>query len=347
MYELSTTDADDEINASNCSVPGNRAILATGAGISGVSIVTCLLSIILVVCLQLHRQFTYRAALYQVVAALLFALGLLLDTIFAILMNSNRYMYQRPCEFAAFLIQFFFWLKILFVSLIVVHLFLFAIVYKNIRKFEIIYVCSSVIISLVIASVPFATNTYGVAGSWCWIKNWKNDCPSQVLIDGVIEQFSTMYGPGFLLLTVDSAVALTIVLILATRSRRTQTSIMSSTRHQHSEALKQIVPLLAYPILFLLLFLPAFANRIYGATPQKPSTALMFIAVVCIASWGWVAGITLIAHIGVLMWSRRRKVKQNGHNYGTTKGICGTVELSGTIPTSSTSRTHFILPMES
>ena len=351
MYELNTgTDDDNQPNESNCSVPENKGILTTGASVCGVSIIACVVPIILVVTLKLHRQFTYRAALYQVVAALLFVLALLLDTIFALMMGSNNHLFQSPCKFAAFLIQFFLWLKLLFVSLIVVHLFMFAIVYKNIRRFEIIYVCSSIVISLVIASVPFITNTYGLAGSWCWITNWKNDCPSQVLVDGVIEQFSTLYGPGFVLLSTDSVVAIAIVLVLAARIRRRKNGEMSSTPgYQHSEALKQMVPLLAYPILFFFLFLPAFANRIYGATPHRPNTALMFLAVFCIASWGWVAGLTLMVHIGVLLWSRRRKLKQSG-KYGATEevDVYATMgALSTSNPTLSTSRTHFILPEES
>eukprot|EP00731_Ephydatia_muelleri_P019760 Em0012g585a len=134
MYELNTGDDDNQPNESNCSVPENKGILTTGASVCGVSIIACVVPIILVVTLKLHRQFTYRAALYQVVAALLFVLALLLDTIFAMMMGSNNHSFQSPCKFAAFMIQFFLWLKLLFVSLIVVHLFMFAIVYKNIRS---------------------------------------------------------------------------------------------------------------------------------------------------------------------------------------------------------------------
>ena len=344
MYELTGTDDAKEPNESNCSVPENKGILTTGASVCGVSIIVCLIPIILVFLLKLHRQFTYRVALYQVVAALLFVLALLLDTIFALKMGSNSHLFQSPCKFAAFLIQFFLWLKFLFVSLIVVHLFMFAIVYKNIRRFEIIYVCSSVGISLVIASVPFMTNTYGLAGSWCWITNWKNDCPTQVLVDGVIEQFSTMYGPCFLLLSIDSVVAIIIVLVLAARLCRRESSSMAG--YQHNEALKQMVPLLAYPILFFFLFLPAFANRIYGATPHQPNTSLMFLAVFCIASWGWVAGMTLMVHIGVLLWSRRRKFKRRG-KYGATEEVDIYATMGAQSSSNPTSRTHFILPEES
>ena len=222
--------------------------------------------------------------------------------------------------------------------------------YKNIKRVEACYIGFSVLLSLGIAIIPFMTQTYGLAGSWCWIASWKDDCPSDILLAGLVEQFALYYGPGILLLTIDSAFALILVLVLMVRLCRKRADGMENNfKHHQLKALKQMVPLLTYSFAFLLLLLPGFANRVYGATPHPPLAELTLSSIVCIASWGWVAGLALLAHIIVVVWSKRRvrrKVQTMLINqYGTT-GAATAAHFSAKYLTTNAS-THYSLQNES
>ena len=345
---------DNDTNATNCStLKGSETILIIGGSIGAASILICLLPIFLVFALKLHTQFTYRVALYQVIAALLYECALVLSSFTPL---SNGGYYNKPserahyplCEFTGFILQFLFWIKLLFVSFIVIHLFTFAVIYKNIKKVEVCYVTFSVLLSLGVAIIPFLSHTYGLAGSWCWITSWRDDCPSDILLIGLVEQFALYYGPGILLLSLDSAFAIVLILILVVRLHR-----KGAVKHHQLKALKQIVPLLTYSFAFLLLLLPGFANRVYGATPNPPLPQLTLSSIVCIASWGWVAGLTLLAHIIVMVWSKRKfnssKVREIAiiNNYGTTDAVTANAGHSSTIRFPATSSTHYSLQNES
>ena len=345
-------------NATNCSVlKESKTILVIGGSIGGVSILACLLPMFLIFYLKLHQQFTYRVALYQVIAALLYECALVLSSFTPL---SNGGYYNRPsenshyplCQFTGFILQFLFWTKLLFVSFIVIHLFTFAVMYKNIKRVEVCYIVFSVLLSLGIAIIPFLTHTYGLAGSWCWITSWRDDCPSDILVAGLAEQFALYYGPGILLLTIDSALAFILVLILVVRLYRKRADGMeNSFKHHQSKALKQMVPLLTYSVAFLFLLLPGFANRVYGATPHPPLAELTLSSIVCIASWGWVAGLTLLIHIIVVVWLKRRvrrRVQTTLFNqYGTTDAATGTVPHFSVNYHLSNSSTHYSLQNES
>ena len=345
-------------NSTNCStVKENRTILIIGGSIGGVSVLICLLPIFLVFSLRLYRQFTYRVALYQVIAALMYECALVLSSFTPL---SNGGYYNRPselthyplCEFTGFVLQFLFWIKLLFVSFIVIHLFTFAVMYKNIKKVEVGFIIFSVLVSLAVAMIPFLTHTYGLAGTWCWITSWRDNCPSDVLLVGLVEQFALYYGPGICLLSIDSVLAIILVIIMLVRLyQKGANGIESGLKHHQLKALKQMAPLLTYSIAFLLLLLPGFANRVYGATPHRPIADLTLSSLVCIASWGWVAGLTLLVHIILMIWSKR-KWKSNSrdmviNNYGTTDAVTANVGHNSVVSFTATLSTYYSLQNES
>eukprot|EP00731_Ephydatia_muelleri_P021326 Em0013g1053a len=334
-------------NTTNCSavLDGDATgILAASVVISGVSIAIAVIPSIVVFYLRLHRQFTYRVAFYQVLGAILYHCAGILATLFPLAIDHNKKHFVPVCQFAAFSLTFFFWVKLFFVSFIVVHLFIYAVIYRSIKRFEPAYIVSSIICSLVIATVPFMTKTYGLAGPWCWIENRQDDCSSQVLLDGVIEQFALYYVPGLACLAVDSVLAAAMVTILYLRAQREKKRDPTIKRQPLQEAIKQMLPLVAYPMLFLLLLLPGFANRVYGATPNQPSVGLTYFSTVSIALWGFVGGAALSLHIMIMRYSQRAaKHKTNAAiSYGTAEAV-----VMSSRPAACTSGTHFVLPSES
>ena len=147
-----------------------------------------------------------------------------------------------------------------------VHTFCFAVFLKNLKKFEPLYVVTSLLVPAVI-HVPLATKTYGLAGSACWIADWKNNCASNALVEGAT---ALWYGPAMVLLVLSATAMITMVTVMACRICIHRATF---TRDSNWRALKQrAAPLAIYPLLFLffniLPFYPSFIWHVAQCTAK-------------------------------------------------------------------------------
>ena len=119
----------------------DRIVFTTAESIS---VIVCLLAAIVVFALKLHKKVVYRLALYQVLASLAFATVSTLQVIF-INFNNNPEAYGRVCTAVGWFVVYSFWMKLLFTSWVTFHLFCFAILHKNLKKLEVLYVVTSLL----------------------------------------------------------------------------------------------------------------------------------------------------------------------------------------------------------
>ena len=178
-----------------------------------VSVVVCVLAAILVFGLKLHKKVIYRLALYQVLASLLFAAVEMLQIIF-INYKDNPKVYGRACTAFGWFVVYSFWMKLLFTMWVTFHLFCFAVLQKNLKKLEVLYVVTSVFVPVVIASVPLISNTYGLSplNITCFIfdQNEKYHIAS-------IERFVLWDVPAMVILLAASIAMVVMVIKLAHR----------------------------------------------------------------------------------------------------------------------------------
>ena len=300
--------------------------------------------------LKLYKKTVYRLALYQVLASLLYAAQSVCQ-IFLIYRHSSiphDEQLTNFCQALAFTVVFSSWLKVTFTAWVTLHLFLFAVFHKNMKRLEVLYVASSFLISAVIAIVPFTTHSYGLQGSVCWIQSWENNCPAKIVTTGVVEQFALTYGPSMAILLI---VALAMVVMVIVVLRR-----IYFHRGQNSKALQQLLPLAVYPILFFVFTVPPFVNRLYGTRPNIPRStgyALSIMGAVTIASWSFFTGLSLIVHIAVASlhaYSKQRSSYNRLHSraYGSvdSEGVAVPTVKQET-QTCGPSKTTFVLPAES
>ena len=254
--------------------------------VSAVSVTTCFVGLCWLFYLKLYRQFLYRLAAYQVTASLLHAIIAISQ--FAFL--NYDYSKHPSCVVVGYLYLTTVWMKTCFGFWITFHLFCFAILLKNTKKLEPLYVVTSILFPIAISSVPLATGSYGPTGEWCWMEARKCDKAA-----GFIEQIALWSGPAFVVLILQSIAMLTIMITVYYRAYGKS----DHGRDQYRKAFKQLLPLVAYPVLFCILVAPPLIARVYGfaATPSK---GLLILSAVCIPSWSFFAGVTLITHIGVL-----------------------------------------------
>ena len=155
----------DNTSCSNLTVTNGLVIRIAGSS-GAVSGVTCLVALCWLFYLKLYKQFIYRLAAYQVVASLFHAL--LLESQFTFLeYNDSKY---PSCVAVGYLFKIAGWIMACFGCWITFHLFCFAVLLKNMKKLEPLYVISSILFSIVISSIPLITKSYGPTGEWCWIQ---------------------------------------------------------------------------------------------------------------------------------------------------------------------------------
>ena len=325
-------------NVSSCADPLDltytEMIVALMSSLDVACVLLCSVAIVLVLVLRLYRSLVYRLAAYQVLAALLYGIVCALQ----ILSKEETGPINTPlCQATAFFMIYFQWVKLMFTVWVTAHLFFFAVFYKNLKKWEPLYVLSSVLVPIVISVIPFTTGSYGRAGAWCWIQNWKGNCPLNISTAGVIEQFTVWYGPAFVVFVGDSLAVVVMAIVLFRRACRYS---QDKEWQQHKEALTQMLPLLAYPITYIILLLVPIATRVHTAHSHDPSSvdyALLATTGMCMSLWGLAAGVALLAHM-CLVKKRKRHGKMN-IQYGTL-----TSEVNVTTTGSTSDANTFYVP---
>eukprot|EP00731_Ephydatia_muelleri_P031039 Em0022g553a len=288
------------MNNSSCdgySETGATVLASTCA----LSFLVCLVAVVLVFVLRLYKLVVYRLALYQVLAALVNS-GQYVINIININYSESPEVYANLCSTLAYVSLSSAWAKMLLTLFVSVHLFCFAVLHKNLKRLEPLYILVSLTAPPAIAAVPAITHSYGLSGSWCWIASWHDNCPSRPFTTAIIEQFALWYGPSMLILALASIAMVVMVIVLISRMYR-----FGSIRHnQNWNALKQLLPLCVYPIIYFSLHVPPFVFRIISAS-HKPTSGQIVMAVVCFSGWSLLAGVTLIVHISVATLCSRSK----------------------------------------
>ena len=275
------------------------ALLAIGL-IGLVAVIICLTAIVLLFLFKLYKHFAHRLALYQVVGALGHATALTFQ-----LLNLNYYdntsVYKPICQTIGFLAVYFSWIKLLFTTWIIFHLFCLSVLYKNLQRFEIGFIFFSTCFPLLFVWVPFLHNSFGLAGPWCWIKASEDNCMVNTTTNGIVEQFSLWFGPAIACSILDCVAIFAIVYVLVS-NRGNQT--LNANHDQQKKALKELLPLLAYPILFCVLLLPTIANRTYSASTKVTNFDIILVSAVFIPLESLCAGLTLVVHISYIKHSK-------------------------------------------
>ena len=71
-------------------------------------------------------------------------------------------------------------------------------------------------------------------------------------------------------------------------------------REQNQKAFRQLLSLVAYPILFCVLVIPTMISRVYEFASPTPNKGLTLLLAIFVPLWNGLAGLTLFIHIGVL-----------------------------------------------
>ena len=286
---------------SSLSIDDRNRLLWIHGGTAVISSTVCIIAVSTALFLKLYKYFSYRLAIYQVLSSLFFSMAEIL-TLSLLNYNGDEY-YQIACKVDAFLAEYTVWVKLLFTLCVSFHFFCLTVCLRNFENFEAAYILISVLLPLLFTWIPFIDDLYGLAGAWCWIKVWKDNCASHHSLEGTIEQFTLWYGPLFVSLTVVLVGFLIIPVSLAWRKSQRKTNsenerlLMKEKDLEIKEAIKRLLPLLAYPAIFYVLALFPLINRIYSAVSNYASYDLAVAHASTQSSWSFFSGLALIIHM--------------------------------------------------
>ena len=309
-------------------------ILLTMSGTGFIAAAVCLVALVMLCVFKLYRFPVHRLAMYQVMAALFFSLVCILELInYPDDHNPFTNISNVICPATGFLMEYSLWVKLLFTLCLTFHLFAYSIFYKDFKRFEIAHVIISIFFPLLFVWIPFVTSDYGKAGaSWCWITPWNNNSdPFNKSTNGLVEEYVLLYGPAMLSLTLAVIAVMVIISVLVYRAYCRNTSDIDENTplfigdNKHKKILKEVLPLVVYPILSFLLYIPAFVNRIFGTLCLVPGPGVFYASAVSLPLLGLFAGLTLIIHITVLKCSRLRtstkQVQNRTNNHQSIRSI--------------------------
>ena len=268
---------------------------------NGFSVLVCLLAAILVLRLKLYKKLVYRLALYQVLSALALAL---VEALQVLLINYDKspQIYGRICTALGLLLVYTEWMKLLFTMWVTFHLFCLAALHKNFKKLEVLYVMSSILVPVLIAIIPLLTKSYGLNADGDVCNIYTNTTRA------FIERLALWDGPAMLLLIAASTAMVVMVIKLASQMRRRSKYEPITEGDQYWKAVKQLLPLATFPILFFIFEIPVLLFHVYTTQHSTPNEGILISGVICFALWSTSSGATVIIHIFVAqMCGRKRK----------------------------------------
>ena len=309
---------------------------AVFASANGVSVIVCLLAAILVFRLKLYKTLVYRLALYQVLSALVMAS---MDATQVLLINydDSPTVYGRICTVIAFLVEYTSWVKLLFTAWVTFHLFCFAVLHKNLKKLEVLYVVTSLLVPALIAIVPLVTHSYGRSpdGNICYI--YANTSVA------FIERLALWDGPAMVTLTAASIAMTVMVIKLASQVCRRSKYELITEGDQFWTALKQLLPLAIFPMLFFIFEIPVLIFHIHATQNSKPNEAMLIADAVCFSLWSTASGATVITHISVAQICSRKRKHMKSVNISNSQPLFRQQVATKTVAHAN-SATRFSLP---
>lgn len=248
--------------------PGQcSVILALQRSFSALSLIGCLFIIAIIYLFRLYKFFVQRLILCLSISAVLECVSFIMGDI---------YFDKSMCEFQAFIMQYFGWSTLLWVAAITVNVIL-AIKKIEGARYEKWFHVVCWILPLLWSCLPFIGNKYGPAGVWCWIKR-----------DATALRFGTWYIPIFVVIFFLIGSYMYIVISVIQHNRQWSGTYNQEIEHDKNMLAKEVKPLAAFPLIYLLSAIPTLIYRIDDAVhPSKlPRYELLILSSIFAPSTG-------------------------------------------------------------
>ena len=306
-------------NDSNCYRPLTKGQLESLPLIFGsigvVSFLFCCVAIGSIVYCKAYQRSSHRLVLWLMISTLFVSAVVALELVVKFQKESDI---ELICEVIGIVSEYAIWTKLLLTFWINFHLFLLTVLWRKYWWLEFVYVLSSLAFPATFVWVPLLHHIYGLAGGWCWIRTMDNECNE--LKAGIVEQFALWYGPVVLFTVVDISMMIIMASVLCKRAYcegNSEDQDPLLPRPRHLIALKETLPLIAYPVTFHILCVFGFANRIQMAITHSPLYGLWLSVAIALPCWGVFASSFVVVHMCIL----RKHIRENAYANSDTEFI--------------------------
>lgn len=304
------------MDGDGCSYPvAQRAekLIIAHAVVAIVGSLACLVTIVLIAATRTYRTQVHRLRLYLSVACFLFAVTLGFETLPVDFKKpdkvsvSVRQGWSGACAAIGFFAEYFAYSKSLAIVWVSFFIFAVAVVDKQLNKprYEVAGVFTVFLLPAVITWVPLVENTYGLTGTWCWIRS---TCNASYPL-GTPFQLGVSLAPTALLHVI-SLTFITPVIVLFCKRALTMAN-GRQRRRQNFDALKETAPLLVYPALYSLLVVADTLYTICLAaglpSSQYDVTEMVFISLYQLFALALPASLLLHPSVQRVLASRCRR----------------------------------------
>ena len=253
------------------------------------ALVVNLLAIILIVISKKFKDITFRLVIYLLITDVFQAVAICLAVIPVIVPDEahpaqlrNGSIWPGFCTATGFLLMSTMWMGNIVIIWIVAHLLVLGWrlnrsrgVAESTNKSRLGQNCSKqvnwekwgivflIVLPLVIGFIPFSMHPdmYGLSGLWCWIKIANLYCGDIPIGQPLTVALVFFYAPLVLIVLFSiTSMSITIVLVCYGAVRRSGKAHV----YQHQRRMKEIMLVLAYPMLYCTVCLLLLANRIYS-----------------------------------------------------------------------------------
>ncbi len=274
----------------NCSPYDSESyavVAAVSAGLAFVSLVLIIGTIGIMILFKKLRFFSQRLILYLAISAILTNLAIILHRVDY--QNQMSTFYARFCAFGGYFDLLSNWCLLLSVCAIITYTSLNLFLGKNTERYELIYIFFIFVFPLTFTWVPFIKSAYGKAGAWCWIRTEEQDDNCTRFEFGTQLQFSIWFVPLYFLMILLIILYLMILVKIYRKNRERLTMPDPIIIYQAKKIKKDLMPLIAYPLIYFLLNIFPFINRIHYRLSTEPSLALWYLAALANPSIGaWI-----------------------------------------------------------
>lgn len=256
--------------------PAFKAVAAVRTAVAVFSLACSLVVIFLVCCYKKYQFFPQRLILYLAIVS---AVHSVVFGVSRVNYHATRSVLDVLCLVDGFAELYTSWVELLLIACITAHLFLLLVCGIETSQKEVLHLLVSFLTPLLWCWVPFIDHSFGSSGPWCGIRvHSEDDCSLYVL--GVVLRFLLWQVPLYSLFLI-----FFLSCLLAILSKLKKDSLKWEGSHYDPKAqkvklkmIRQVKPLLYYPMVFLLLKLPLLISQIYEAVhPQKPTVILWLL----------------------------------------------------------------------
>ena len=228
----------------------------------------------LIVLFKKYRFFEQRLVLYLSIASFLYSLAASVVKVDYWEPSSKTY-----CKWIGFLSQYTQYCLLIAVVVIAVDILLRVRRGRETRGLEPAYVMFIFLFPATFNWVPFMYDAYGLAGSWCWIVDWKRNGSGQCIkyATGTILQFSFWYGPLFLVLLA-LIIAYVVIIVHLQRQKLAWSGMYNPEEDHHRKQMRrEIWRIFWYPVIYMCLNIFPLVNRLYIAFTSDTALTLWIL----------------------------------------------------------------------